>query len=180
MADILPVMVDVIGVHPRFARLLLVEISVAPMPPKRWVELFNDHGGDGGRRPDFAPRAKGDAIAITPPDSELEMHVQAVERRMRQVNAKLAKESAELTPQPIEAARVSHAIAQEAFSPDVRERILAARSVAARMSDVFQSSQWEVLDLTAPNPRPTRDTVVDCRPAFAVVGRAPAPFEPKP
>ncbi len=140
MAEVKPVLVEVVGVHPVYARLLMVEISLDPVPSKRWIEMFNEFDGASLQRDHFAPVAKGDAILVTPPDGEMETYVQAVERRIRHVNKRIVDEVASTTPPGQRAARVSQAIAQEAFSADIRDRIMAARKAAANMSGVFQSS----------------------------------------
>ncbi len=92
MPDIRPVHVDVLGVHRVFTRLLIVEIQVEPVPPRRWAEAFNNFQEPRGANPEFMPKLEGDIVSISPPDNELETWVQAVERRIRHVNKRLAEE----------------------------------------------------------------------------------------
>lgn len=175
MPDIRPVHVEVLGVHRLYTRLLIVEISVEPEPPRRWAEAFNTFVGSRGEPPEFTPKLDGSCINVTPPDHELELWVQAVERRIRHVNKKMQEELQSLTPQPQRAARLSQAIAQEGFSPDVLARIMEARRMAAGLSGVFQSSSWEAVDVTALDRAPTRDTMVDLGPppSMVVASRQP-------
>lgn len=182
MPDIRPVHVEVLGVHRTYTRLLIVEIQIEPEPPRRWADAFNGFQEPRGANVEFKPVLEGDVVTITPPDNELERWVQAVERRIRHVNKKMAGELQSLTPQPQRAARVSQAIAQEGFSADVRARILEARRMAAGISGVFQSSAWEALDVTSLDRAPTKDTLVDAAPpaAMVVTGRPVAVAAVKP
>ncbi|MBM4345727.1 MAG: hypothetical protein FJ100_20325 [Deltaproteobacteria bacterium] len=131
MPDIRPVHVEVLGVHRVYTRLLVVEIQVESEPPRRWAEAFNRFQEPRGANLAFKPRLEGDVVSISPSDDELEMWVQAVERRIRHVNKRMAEELKSMTPQPQRAARVSQAVAQDGFSADVRARILEARRLAA-------------------------------------------------
>ncbi|MSQ83157.1 MAG: hypothetical protein EXR77_09645 [Myxococcales bacterium] len=164
MPDIRLVHVEVLGVHRLYTRLLVVEISVEPEPPRRWAEAFNTFVGTGGEPPGFTTKLDGTCIIVTPPDHELELWVQAVERRIRHVNKKMQEELQSLTAQPLRAARLSQTIAQEGFSPDVLARIMDVRRMAAGLSGIFQSSIWEAVDVTALDRASTRDTMVDLGP----------------
>lgn len=179
MPDIKPTHVEVVGVHPRHTRLLVVDVTVEPEPPKRWMEAFNSFVGGKGEDTGFQPQLEGKSIRILPPDSALETWVAAVERRIRHVNKKFADELKTMTPQPQRATRISQAVAQEGFSAEVRERILAARMAAERMSGVFQSSVWETVDVTSLDRQPTKDTVLDMMPpAMMITGKTPLPAPP--
>jgi len=145
MQPIKPVEVEVVGIHPRFARLLVVQIRLDAPPNSRWRQLFLAVGlaSEGREEP---MTLEGNIITVTMPDAELEAEVGRIEQRMRLVNARVSLEkrieSAGFSEPTL---RLSQAVRQEGFSPEVRARMEEARMAASRLSGCFLSAQWEPL-----------------------------------
>lgn len=143
MQHIKPVAVDVVGIHPRHARLLVVQIRLEPMPEARWRQLFLAAGLE--REDDIEPMTlEGAFVNLAVPDADLEREVDRIEQRIRLVNARVALDMR--VPAAESGAinmRLSQAIRLEAFSPDVRQRIEQARVAAQRISGVFLSEGWD-------------------------------------
>lgn len=169
-----PVCVEVVGVHPKHARLLLVEIVLEPPPSAKWADLFNNFRSAYPGQEHFAPKVRGDTIVVTPPDDEMAEYVLSVERQIRAVNAQLTAASGE-HPTRGDVIRLSQAVSRESFSEEVRRRILQARETARAMSGVFQSSEWEPMDVSNPPRSPMRDTMMDIRPHVEPQGAPPIP-----
>ena len=142
MQHIKPVAVDVVGIHPRHARLLVVRIRLEPSPDARWRQLFLGAGleGEDSAEP---MTLLGELVTLAVPDALLESEVDRIEQRIRLVNARVSLDAR--VPSAQSGAinmRLSQAMRLEAFSPDVRARIEQARLAAQRLSGVFLSEGW--------------------------------------
>jgi hypothetical protein len=144
-----PIQVDVVGVHPRWSRLLVVQIRLDPRPPRRWRDLFAQAGTAFPAQPMHDPAIDGGVVTITPPDDGFEMEVSHVEARIRIANERYA---AELEDSRSVTAPVSAQIqppeheTDNAASTDNVMRIEMARRKARGLSAIFNSSQWQAED----------------------------------
>ena len=143
-----PVRVDVVGIHPQYARLLIIEIELDQIPPARWISCFEDAGKEMPWIDMHPPTVRGSKILLHPSDVDIEQEVAHVEERVLLANhCWLALLAAEAPPVP------GNAQDSDMFSPDVRERIAAARARTRTMSEAFsvqgfwRSDAWVTEDL---------------------------------
>lgn len=143
-----PVRVDVVGIHPQYARLLILEIELDQIPPARWVECFERAAQDMPWIDMHPPCVRGCTITLNPGDAEIEGEVAHVEERVLLANQRwLALLAADAAPE------AANAQDSDMFSPDVRERIAAARARTRSMSEAFsvqgfwRSDAWVTEDL---------------------------------
>lgn len=143
-----PVAVDVVGVDPNDNSALLVEVHLNRTPSARWSDLFGQLGVQL-----LDPRASqtsldGPVVVLTSRDRDMDKQLQALERLIRHTNARLQDEDSQQLPAVKATMRMSQAIAQESMSPDIRRRLEAAKRKARTMTGVFESSHWEVVEVT--------------------------------
>ena len=147
-APIKPLRVDVVGIHPRFARLLIIELELDQAPPARWIEVFAAAGKDMPWIEMHPPTVQGSRIIITPTDTDLEEEVAHVEERIQLANQQWLA--------ALEAERAFEAVKDadsDLFSADMRERIAAARQRTRMMSEAlsvqgfWRSDAWVTEDL---------------------------------
>jgi hypothetical protein len=143
-----PVRVDVVGIHPQFARLLIIEVELDQVPPPRWVECFENVGKEMPWIEMHPPTVRTSKILLHPSDSDIEQQVAHVEERVLLANQRwLALLAAEAPPSQ------ANAHDSDMFSADVRERIAAARARTRTMSEAFsvqgfwRSDAWVTEDL---------------------------------
>ncbi len=149
MQPVKPVEVEVIGIHPRFSRLLVVQVKLDAPPNTRWRQLFLAAGlaSEGSVEP---MTLEGNVITLTMPDAELEAEVGRIEQRIRLVNARISLEHRlDSSSHPEPTMRMSQAVRLDAFSPEVRARMEEARMAATRLSGCFLSAQWEPVAVPA-------------------------------
>ncbi len=143
-AAIRPSRIDVVGVHPRWSRLIVLQIHLDARPSQRWRELFVLAGASLPAGPIHDPAIAADIVTLTPPDDAMEAEVAHVEARIRLANARYAAElraspkPVEVTPEPTVAETTPLPVA-----PD-DPRLRAARRKALNLSDAFTSAHFEV------------------------------------
>lgn len=143
-----PVRVDVVGIHPQFARLLILEVELDQVAPQRWVDFFDGLGKEMPWIDMHPPVVRGCKIVLHPSDADIEQEVAHVEERVLLANQRWLAQLAAEAPPPAANAQES-----DMFSPDVRERIAAARARTRSMSEAFsvqgfwRSDAWVTEDL---------------------------------
>lgn len=166
-APIRPVAVDVLGVHPSDPQSLVVEVHLSSTPPPRWSDLFGVLSGELLDARSSRTSLDGPVVVLTSRDHDMERQLASVQRLIRHTNARMSAEhEPEPTARPISVAapvaapapapatwpprtvRVSQAITQDSMSADIRQRLERAKRRAHAMTGVFQSSHWEVLEIT--------------------------------
>lgn len=163
-SPIQPIAVEVLGIHPKYARLLVVQVVLGPRPARRWRELFEQAGISLPLVDIQAPAIDGHVVTITPGDDQLEAAVDHVQARIRLANARYV---AELAGQRFAHQRQSapHAAPEAELDPaasDVISRIDAARARARQLSQAFTSYSFggedtAVQDTPAVGPEDTFD-----------------------
>lgn len=147
-----PVQVDVVGVHPRWSRLLVVQIRLDPRPPRRWRDLFAQAGTALPAQPMHDPAIDGGVVTITPPDDGFEMEVSHVEARIRIANERYAAELEDMrsvtSPVSAQIQPPEHETDNAATGENLA-RIDMARRKARGLSAIFNSSQWQAEDFLA-------------------------------
>lgn len=147
-----PLRVEVAGIHPRYARLLIIEIELDQAPTPRWIELFHLAAQSLPWIEMHPPKVTGSKIVLTPTDGDLEDEVAHVEERVQLANTRWREELEMSQPEPISA---------ESFSEDIRDRIAAARLRTRTMSEAFsvqgfwRSDAWETENLMSLETTPT-------------------------
>ena len=143
-----PVAVDVVGVSPRDDSALMVEVHLNRTPSARWSDLFVQLGEQLLDVRSSQTELDGPVVVLTSRDHDVDKQLQALERLIRHTNARVDAED-QPPPAAIKATmRMSQAIAQESMSPEIRRRLEAAKRKAQVMSGVFESSHWEVVEVT--------------------------------
>lgn len=140
-----PIQIDVVGVHPRWSRLLVVQIRLDPRPPRRWRDLFAQAGSALPARAMHDPAIDGGVVTITPPDDGFEVEVNHVEARIRIANelyaAELENTRAVTAPVSAQIRPPEHETDNTATIENLA-RINMARRKARGLSEIFQSNQW--------------------------------------
>ena len=137
--------VDVAGIHPRYARLLMIEIELDRAPDARWIQFFDEAGKGLPWLDMHPPVVVGARITLTPTDEALEQEVAHVEERVAIANARSYEEAA--------AASRADPLSEHSFSNEMRERIAAAKSRTRMMSEAlsvqgfWRSDAWVAEDL---------------------------------
>lgn len=156
-----PLSVEVVGIHPRYARLLVIEVLLDQTPPQGWVDCFDSAGKELPWIEMHPPAVHGGKIVLHPMDSDIEQEVAYTEERILVANqrwlAALATEAPPAAPEEL---------VGETFSAEVRERIAAARQRTRSMSEAFsvqgfwRSDAWVTEDLLSIEglTRPDRQT----------------------
>lgn len=142
-----PTRIDVVGVHPRWSRLLVLQIHLDASPSLRWRELFAQAGASLPEGPIHDPAIDADIVTLTPPDDAMEAEVAHVEARIRLTNDRYAAElRSRLQVAPAVSAAstpVAVPLAREPTDP----RLRAARHKALGLSDAFTSAQFETEEI---------------------------------
>ncbi len=143
-----PTRVEVIGIHPQYARLLIIEVELDQLPSERWNAFFAAAGKELPWTDMHPPQLQGSKIILYPTDADIEQEVAYTEERILLANQRwLAALEAERPPV------VPRAEESDQFSADVRERIAAARQRTRPMSEAFgiqgfwRSDAWVTEDL---------------------------------
>ncbi len=178
MSNIRPSLVHVVGLHPDFSHLLVIRVDLEPTPSPLWVRLFHDFRQEGPGLPGFEPVIDGSAVELHPSDEQLETFLLALERRIRHVNVDHAATIGRADPVRPLRRRPTIELLADGFSPELRDRILKARSAAERLSGMFHAQEWEPLEVTNLDRPPTRDTLHDIEPPQLPRGRKPRPAQP--
>lgn len=118
-----PSQVEVVGLHPRFSRLLVVRVALEPPPTAGWHRHFEQAVDPEGYVPIHTPLVQDAAVLLAPPDADLAREVAHLERRIRIANETYAVERL--------------AMARPTPSDAERARLEAARQRAARISASF-------------------------------------------
>lgn len=148
-APIRPVAVDVLGIHPTDPHSLVVEVHLSSTPPKRWSDLFAVLSTELLDSRASRTNLDGPVVVLTSRDHDMERQLESVQRLIRHTNARMSAEAQPSEPVvPSRTVRVSQAITQDSMSADVRQRLERAKRRAHAMTGVFQSSHWEVLEVT--------------------------------
>ena len=143
-----PLRVEVVGIHPRYARLLIIEVELDQVPPPRWVECFDKAGESLPWIDMHPPTVHRSKIILHPTDEDIEPEVAHTEERILLANQRwLAALAAEQTPATLVDSD------SDVFSPEIRERIAAARQRTRTMSEAFnvqgfwRSDAWVTEDV---------------------------------
>jgi hypothetical protein len=78
--------VEVRGVNQQYSGLLDVDVQLSESPPTEWTQTFDHPPNVGIPISMHPPRLRGATIRITPPDSELEMYLDHIDKRIEAVN----------------------------------------------------------------------------------------------
>ena len=136
------------GIHPRYARLLVIQFSLDRTPTPVWVEHFLATAKELPWVEVHPPHVQGDKIILNPTDEEIEQEVAHIEERIQLTNQRWLT-ALERTNR--KAATVD--LESDHFSPDIRARIDAARQRTRSMSEAFsvqgfwRSDAWVTEDL---------------------------------
>ncbi len=139
-----PKTVDVLGIHPQHARLLVVRLILTARPPSRWRALLLQAVLDVGLRLAVPMQIDDLGLEIALPDDALEPELRYLESAIRKANQQMAAEERperQSAGTPVRNWTTTMEL-QETMSQDLRNRLTRARQVAQAMSGVFQSSLW--------------------------------------
>jgi hypothetical protein len=76
----------VVGVNPKYASLLDVEIDVSDTPPDEWAQAFIQPSGVPISMSMHPPQLEGSTITLMPPDDQVEAYVAHVDVRIAHAN----------------------------------------------------------------------------------------------
>lgn len=133
--------VDVLGIHPQNAGMLIVTVSLDARPPLSWRRHFLDACRSLPHDPAHEPLVEGDCIYITPRDARLEEEVAQVVQAIAQANARERAGWLGLPTPDEEGVRDPRVLVHEALTAETRLRIAQARRRASGLSDEFKHAQ---------------------------------------
>ncbi len=143
-----PTHVEVVGIHPRYARLLVIEVTLDDLPTPEWIGFFEQSGKELPWIEMHPPQVVGQKIVLNPTDEDIEQEVAHIEERVLMANQRwLAMLAAAQKPTSTLDSD------SDLFSADVRARIDAARKRTRSMSEAFsvqgfwRSDAWVTEDL---------------------------------
>ena len=127
-----PLRIEVVGIHPQYARLLVIEIELDQPPTLAWIACFHVVVAETAAPAMHPPQVRGNTIVLHPTDADLEQEVAYAQEQILLANQCW---QAQLSAMP--ALATAPELDSDMFSPDVRERIAAARQRTRSMSEAF-------------------------------------------